>query len=50
MKRIINMTEGWSLMVQWLRFLASAIGGMRSIPDWETKTPRTTQGGQNEYF
>ena len=32
--------RGTSLVVQWLRFCTSTVGGVDSIPDWGTKIPQ----------
>ena len=43
-----NVTEGTSLVAQWLRIHASTAGGVGSIPGWGTKIPHVMQHGQNK--
>ena len=48
-KAIILQLKKWlgtSLVVQWLRFHASTVGSIDSIPGWRTKIPDTTWHGQ----
>ena len=38
-QRIKLKSDGTSLMIQWLRLLASVAGDMGSIPGWRTVIP-----------
>ena len=42
----IKFPRGTSLVVQWLRFCASIVGGVGSILGWGTKIPRAAWCGQ----